>query len=139
MLADLIPADMRVFFPLTREGNYTQVRMAAFDALFFMKWYTPKIMRYFLAVMANDPSRIIRRHVARNASQSLALLFSMGELKVSGKDNESVLVEEDGSVPPEKQKEAKKSELDLMIKALRKDREVGKNEALRESLMPIAL
>jgi transcription initiation factor TFIID subunit 2 len=121
-----------------REGNYTQVRIAAFDGLFMTKWYTPPIMRYILAVMANDPSRVIRRHVARSACQSLALLVSMGEMKTSTKEQESLLIEEDGSMP-EKAKEAKKSDLDTMIKILRKDREVGKNEALREFLMPIAL
>jgi transcription initiation factor TFIID subunit 2 len=95
-------------------------------------------MRYILAVMANDPSRVIRRHVARSACQSLALLVSMGEMKTSSKEQESLLIEEDGSMP-ERTKEAKKSDLDTMIKILRKDREVGKNEALREFLMPIAL
>jgi transcription initiation factor TFIID subunit 2 len=95
-------------------------------------------MRHILAVMANDPSRVIRRHVARSACQSLALLVSMGEMKTSTKEQESLLIEEDGSMP-EKAKEAKKSDLDTKIKVLRKDREVGKNEALREFLMPIAL
>jgi transcription initiation factor TFIID subunit 2 len=113
--------------------------MAAFDALFLTKWYTPKIMRYFFAVMAHDSSRVIRRHVARNACHSLALLFSMGELKAATKDNDSLLIEEDGSMPPEKAKEAKKSEVDLMIRAFRKDRELGKSEVLREFLMPVAL
>ena len=120
------------------EGNYTQVRIAAFDALFLTKWYTPKIMRYLLAVMANDSSRTIRRHVARSACQSLALLVSMGELKSSVKESESLLIEEDGSVQ-EKAKENKKSEVDLLIKALRKDKEIGKNEVVREFLLPIAL
>ncbi|KAI8981206.1 hypothetical protein BD414DRAFT_93257 [Trametes punicea] len=136
-LASLIPHDPRPFFPLTREGNYTQVRIAAFDYLFLGKWYVPKIMRYVLAVMANDSSRIIRRHVARNACQSLALLVTMGEMKTP-KETDSLLIEEDGN-GAEKAKENKKSEIDLMIKALRKDREVGKNEAIREFLMPIAL
>ena len=95
-------------------------------------------MRYVLAVMANDPSRVIRRHVARNACQSLALLATIGEVKTSIKESESLLIEEDGA-SPEKMKEAKKSEVDLMIKVLRKDREVGKNDVLREFLMPIAL
>ena len=120
------------------EGNYTQVRIAAFDGLFMSKWYTPAIMRYVLAVMVNDPSRVVRRHVARSACQSLALLVSMGEMKNSVKDTESLLIEEDGSLP-EKLKEAKKSEVDMMIKVLRKDREIGKNEVLREFLMSIAL
>lgn len=120
------------------EGNYTQVRIAAFDGLFLTKWYTPQIMRYVLAVIANDPSRVIRRHVARNACHSLALLVQMGEMKSSLKEAESLLIEEDGTAP-EKAKESKKSEMDAMIKVLRKDREVGKNEVLREFLMPIAL
>ncbi|KAG6813996.1 hypothetical protein H0H92_004489 [Tricholoma furcatifolium] len=137
-IAGLIPNHPRVFFPLTREGNYTQVRMAAFDGLFLTKWYTPSIMRYVLAIMANDDSRIIRRHVARTACHSLVLLAQMGEMKTSLKETESLLIEEDGT-SPEKAKELKKSELDAMIKVLRKDREVGKNEVLREFLMPIAL
>ena len=111
--------------------------MAAFDALFLSKWYSPKLMQYFLSIMANDSSRVIRRHVARNASQSLALLVTMGELK-SGKDSESVLIEEDGN-GQEKTRENKKSEIDILIKALRKDKEAGKNEAVREFLMPIVM
>lgn len=95
-------------------------------------------MRYVLAVMANDRSRVIRRHVARNACYSLALLVQMGEMKAGVKETESLLIEEDASVP-EKAKESKKSEMDAMIKVLRKDREIGKNEVLREFLMPIAL
>lgn len=137
-VSNLIPSHPRIFFPLTREGNYTQVRIAAFDGLFLTKWYTPQIMRYILAVMANDSSRVIRRHVARNACYSLALLVQMGEMKSNLKETESLLIEEDGN-GQEKAKESKKSEMDAMIKALRKDREVGKNEVLREFLMPIAL
>ncbi|PCH34126.1 hypothetical protein WOLCODRAFT_130217 [Wolfiporia cocos MD-104 SS10] len=136
-VANLIPHDPRMFFPLTREGNYTQVRMAAFDYLFLSKWYTSKIMRYVLAVMASDPSRVIRRHVAQNACLSLALLVTMGEMKTL-KETESLLIEEDGTVA-EKAKESKKSDIDFMIKAVRKDRELGKSEVIREFLMPIAL
>lgn len=62
----------------------------------------------------------------------------MGEMKNALRDTESLLIEEDGSVP-DKAKENKKSDVDLMIKVLRKDREIGKNEVLREFLMPIAL
>lgn len=95
-------------------------------------------MNYVLAVIANDPSRIVRRHVARNMCYSLALLVQMGEMKSNLKEMDSLLIEEDGSIP-DKAREAKKSELDMMIKILRKDREVGKNEILRQYLMPIAL
>ncbi|KAJ3895800.1 hypothetical protein GG344DRAFT_72802 [Lentinula edodes] len=137
-VANLIPSHPRIFFPLTREGNYVPVRIAAFDGLFLTKWYTPQIMRYVLAVMANDSSRTVRRHVARSATQSLALLVQMGEMKSNSKDSESLLIEEDGS-HPEKLKESKKTEMDAMIKVLRKDREVGKNENFRDFAVPIAL
>lgn len=123
---------------LHSEGNYTQVRVAAFDALFLTKWFTPKIMRYILAVAAGDSSRTVRRHVARNACQSLALLVSLGELKNSAKESESLLIEEDGSAQ-DKTKETKKSEVDSLVRTLRKDKEVGKNEMIREFLVPIAL
>ncbi|CAK5264367.1 unnamed protein product [Mycena citricolor] len=138
MVANLIPSSPLHFLPLTREGNQTQVRIAAFDGFFMTKWFSPPIMNYVMAVMAGDPCRVIRRHVARAACQSLTLLFQMGEMKVNGKDNESLLIEEDGSVQ-EKSKETRKSEMDAMIKALRKDKEVGKNEVLRDLLMPLAL
>jgi len=150
-----VPSHPRLFFPFTRfffsfgsfnlpliqslrEGNYLQVRIAAFDGLFLTKWYTPQIMRYILAVMSHDSSQVIRRHVARNACYSLALLVQMGEMKATSKESETLLIEEDGN-GQEKVKESKKSEMDTMIKILRKDREVGKNEVLREFLMPIAM
>lgn len=95
-------------------------------------------MRYILAVMANDPSKVVKRHVARNACYSLALLVQMGEMKSTSKEAEALLIEEDGN-SQEKAKESKRSEMETMIKVLRKDREVGKNEILREFLMPIAL
>ncbi|KAJ7610990.1 hypothetical protein FB45DRAFT_1120970 [Roridomyces roridus] len=95
-------------------------------------------MHYVLAVMVHDPSRIIRRHVARSASTSLALLVQMGEMKSLNSKETEVLIEEDGSVN-EKNKESRKSELESMLKALRKDKEVGKNEICRELMMPLAL
>ncbi|TFK17374.1 TATA-binding protein associated factor Taf2 [Coprinopsis marcescibilis] len=137
-VANVIPSHPKIFFPLTREGNYTQVRLAAFDGLFLTKWYAPKIMKYVFSVLANDPSRIVRRHVAKTACYSLALLAQMGEMKASIKEAESLLIEEDGN-GQEKAKESKRSELDVMLKILRKDRELGKNEVIRELLMPIAL
>ena len=123
---------------MTREGHYTQVRLSAFDGLFMTKWYAPQIMKYVFAVVAHDPSRALRRHVARVACYSLALLAQMGEMKSGVKEAESLLIEEDGN-GQEKNKESKKSDLDLMIRMLRKDRELGKNEVIREFLMPVAL
>lgn len=62
----------------------------------------------------------------------------MGELKNSSKESESLLIEEDGAAQ-EKVKENKKSEVEQLVKALRKDKEVGKNEVFREFLLPIIL
>ena len=62
----------------------------------------------------------------------------MGEMKSSSKESESLMIEEDGNAQ-ENKKESKKSDLDIFIKTLRKDREVGKNEVIREFLMPIAM
>ena len=59
-------------------------------------------------------------------------------MKAAVKEAETLLIEEDGTAN-EKMKESKKSELDSWIKILRKDRELGKNEIIREFLMPIAL
>lgn len=111
--------------------------MAAFDSLFLTKWYTPNIMQYVLSVMAHDSSRVVRRHVARNACQSLALLVTMGEMDVA-KKAKTVLVEEDGAGADSK-KDNQKSDLELLIKALRKDPDVGKNPMMRNFLMPLAL
>ncbi|KAJ2935753.1 hypothetical protein H1R20_g1340, partial [Candolleomyces eurysporus] len=137
-VANLVPNHPKTFFPLARLGNYSQVRIAAFDGLFLTKWYAPQIMRYVFAVMANDPSRAVRRHVAKSACYSLAILAQMGEMKAAIKESESLLIEEDGN-GNEKVKESKKSELDSWLKILRKDRELGKNEVIREFLMPIVL
>lgn len=139
--ANLIPNDAKIWFPLTREGNYTQVRLAAFDSLFFTRWYTPKIVRYVLAVMAHDSSRLVRRHVARNAGHSFALLVAMGELSGGGKKGDEsgpTLIEEDGTGERAEERR-KKGEVDGLIKALRKDKEIGKSDALREVLLPLAL
>ena len=87
--------------------------------------------------MIHDPSRQIRRHIARNMCESLAILYSIGDIKSVAKE-ESVLIEEDGSTP-EKNREPRKTDPELMYKSLRRDKDIGKNEVLRESIMPILL
>lgn len=95
-------------------------------------------MSYIFSIIANDTSRVVRRYVARNACESLALLASVGEIKSTSKEGENVLKEEDSTMP-DKVKEAKKSEIDLMIRALRKDKEIGRSEVLRNFIVPIML
>jgi transcription initiation factor TFIID subunit 2 len=120
------------------DGNYTQVRTVAFDGLLLGKWYAPKILKYLFAVMMHDPSPIIRRHVARGMCESLSVLYAVGEIKSISKDGETVLIEEDGGAP-EKTLEARKNDPESFQKSLRKDKEIGKNESLRESIMPLLL
>jgi transcription initiation factor TFIID subunit 2 len=123
-----------------REGTYMQARITAFDGLFLTKWwFHEKVIAYILSTMAQDPSRIVRRHVAMNACHSLALLFSMGELRASGKDKDTLVLEEEGNALAEKAKDAKRTEVELMIKAFRKDKDLGKNEQFRNMLMPVLL
>ena len=86
--------------------------------------------------MAHDPSRVVRRAVARWACQSLPLFHAMGELKDPVKKAKSLLVEEDGA-SQESKKEPKKG--DDMQRALRKNEELGKNEVFRKSVLPIVM
>ena len=78
------------------------------------------------------------RHVASCTGESLAIQFTVGEIKVSSKELAPILVEEDAT-KPEKESKPKKTEVDLMIKTLRKDAEIGRNTVLRERLMPMML
>jgi len=91
-----------------------------------------------LAVISRDSSRIVARHVASCMGESLAIQFTIGEIKVSSKELAPILVEEDAT-KPEKEQKPKKTEVDLMIKTLRKDAEIGRNTVLRERLMPMML
>lgn len=138
MMANCIPNDPIFFLMYTREGNSTPVRIAAFDGLFLMKWYHPEVLKYLLAVVSRDSSRVVARHVASNMCESLAIQFVIGEIRMASKEPEPILIEEDAT-KPEVAKETKKSETDLMIKTLRKDKEIGKNQVLRKNIMQMML
>ncbi|KAF8580130.1 hypothetical protein K439DRAFT_1648275 [Ramaria rubella] len=137
-LANLIPPDPKLYLTFTREGNENQVRIAAFDGLLLMNhWYTPRVISYLLTVVAQDPSRNIRRHVARCMAESLAILFHIGDIKHTSRDD-PLLIEEDGNVP-DIVKESKKSEAEMLVKSLRKARDIGRNEVLRHEIMPVLI
>lgn len=96
-------------------------------------------MKYLFTVMSYDSSRLIRRHIARGMCESLAIQYSIGEIKSAlSKDGESLLIEEDGN-GGEKSKEARKTDPELMFRSLRRDREIGKNDVIRECLVPLLL
>jgi transcription initiation factor TFIID subunit 2 len=103
-----------------------------------MKWFVPEVMKYLLAVITKDSSVVVSRHVASNMCESLAIQFAIGEIKMPAKEPEPILIEEDAT-KPEVAKEPKKSEVDLMIKTLRKDKEIGRSSVLRKHIMQIML
>lgn len=112
--------------------------MAAFDGLLLMKWYSSKtLIRYIMAVIATDSSRLIRRHVARGVCESFGVLFAIGDIPWVGSKAQDVLIEEDGSTPVVEKKNPKKKEVDVMLKSLQKN--AGKALSLRECIMPIIL
>ncbi|EJD48509.1 hypothetical protein AURDEDRAFT_112948 [Auricularia subglabra TFB-10046 SS5] len=137
-LANLKPSDPKLYLMYTREGNYTPVRIAAFNGFFLTRWYTSKLMRYVLSVVQHDPSRVVRRHVAHSILESLALLFTIGEIK--GGKEDALLIEEDGGAQDKsKDLAAKKTEVNSFMKTLRRDKELGRNDVFRELIMPILL
>ncbi|KAG8886099.1 hypothetical protein FRB98_001473 [Tulasnella sp. 332] len=137
MMGNMISNDGNIFLKYTREGNYTGVRIAAFDGLLLMKWYTSKtLIRYVMAIIANDSSRVIRRHVARGLGESLGILFVIGDIPWVGA-RQDVLIEDDGTTPLAERKTPQRKELDAMSKSVKQA--VGKALSLRECIMPIVL
>ncbi|KAB5593213.1 Transcription initiation factor TFIID subunit 2 [Ceratobasidium theobromae] len=136
MMSGLVNNDPRLFLAYSQEANATGLRLAAMDALLLMKWWrTKSLIQYIFAVIAHDPSREVRRHVARNLVTSLAVLHAIGDVRPGGREEPLLLIEEDGSTPAKDK--AKKGEGDMLVKALKK--EVGRSKQLRDSIMPIML
>ena len=151
----ILPADWRTFIAYTRwassfstfirtfitfcsEGNYTPVRIAAFEALLLNKWFSRKFLaRYIFAVIASDSSRIVRRFVARATITSLGILEAVGDIRYNAKDGEKpVLIEEDGAFPANA-KQARRGDAEQALKAIRKD--AGKQKGIRDIFIPTFL
>ena len=96
------------------------VRIAAFKALLLNKWHSRKsLARYIFAVIASDPSRILRRLVAHAAIASLGILEAVGDIRYSAKDGEKpVLIGEDGAFLTNT-KQATRDEAEQAIKAIK--------------------
>ncbi|KEP50373.1 transcription initiation factor TFIID subunit 2 [Rhizoctonia solani 123E] len=135
MMSGLVSNDPRLFLAYSQEANAIGLRTAAMDALLLMKWWRTKaLIQYIFAVVAHDPSREIRRHVARSIVTSLAVLHALGDIRPGGREEPLLVVEDDGGAPKDK---AKKGEGDMLVKVLKK--EVGRSKQLRDSIMPIML
>lgn len=103
-----------------------------------MKWYSSKtLIRYVMAVVAQDSSRAIRRYVARGICESFGILFAIGDIPWVGYKAQDILIEEDGSTPSGEKKSTKRKELETLNKSLRQF--AGKQMSLRECIMPILL
>ena len=88
-------------------------------------------------MIASDPSRIVRRFVARAAITSLGILEAMGDIRYSAKDGEKpVLIEEDGAFSTNA-KQARRGEAEQALKAIRRD--AGKQKGVREIFIPTFL
>jgi transcription initiation factor TFIID subunit 2 len=112
------------------------LRLASMDALLLIKWWRNKaLIQYIFSVIAHDPSREVRRHVARGVITGLAILHAIGEVRAQGKDEPMLLIEDDGSTPAKDK--VKKGEGEMLVKVLKK--EVGRSKQLRDSIMPIML
>ncbi|KAG8708250.1 hypothetical protein FRC09_001362 [Ceratobasidium sp. 395] len=136
MMCGLVNNDPRLFLAYSQEANAMGLRLASMDALLLTKWWRNKtLIQYVFAVVAHDPSREVRRHVARSVITSLSVLHAIGDVRAAGKDEPLLLIEEDGSTPAKDK--AKKGESDMLVKVLKK--EVGRSKQLRDSIMPIML
>jgi transcription initiation factor TFIID subunit 2 len=94
--------------------------------------------RYILAVCANDPSRIVRREVARGIVESVAILEAVGDLRTPGKEGDKpVMIEDDMSQQPNKQKQSKRGEVENFVRTLRKG--VGCYSGIRDAVIPMLL
>lgn len=68
---------------------------------------------------------------------SLGILEAVGDIRYTAKDGEKpVLIEEDSSVP-QNLKQARKGEVELALKAIRRD--AGKQKGVREIFIPTFL
>lgn len=80
---------------------------------------------------------MVRRFVARAAITSLGILEGVNEIRQSAKDGEkAVLIEEDSSFPTSA-KQAKRGDVELALKAIRRD--AGKQKGVRDIFIPTFL
>ena len=84
VLANLRPLDLTHFVEYTREGNWTAVRVAAFNALLLLRGLQHKVLtRYYFAVLSSDEDPVVRMQLARGLCDALAVAMATGELGVA--------------------------------------------------------
>ena len=136
VFANLRPLELMQFVEYTREGNFTPVRMAAFNALLLFHGLQHKVLtRYYFAVLASDEDRVVRTELARGLCDALAVAVAMGELGITRQRHE-MLQEGDPSANHADQEamlaeEAAQNE--QMIKVFR--REIGRSASVRDGFL----
>ncbi|KAG0279219.1 hypothetical protein BGZ95_001952 [Linnemannia exigua] len=97
MLAGVIPRDLKMYMMHTRFGNFSDVRLASFDALLLLGALDNyKASEYICNVIEQDPSPFIRFHVAQGLAEILGVFMARDGLEGHRELHDS-LFEEDGS------------------------------------------
>ena len=115
-----------------REGNYAPVRLVSFDSLLLLKGLKEtSILTYLFAVIENDQSPIVRRHVAQSLIYSMPLLAAIDDLGIAAASDALIEIEEIEDLA----QEAPKFNSEFALEALRK--EYGKIEIIGDILMQL--
>lgn len=118
-------------------GNYIPIRLAAFDCLLLSATpgSNPLIAAYLFQIIAHDQSRVVRRHVASGISEALILALFFGAVRGAQPVQDRTLVEADGETAVNKPKAAKVDEVEMSLKALKK--EIGKMKEMKEGIISV--
>lgn len=136
VLANLRPLDLPHFVEYTREGNWTAVRVAAFNALLLLRGLQHKVLtRYYFAVLSTDEDPIVRLHLARGLCEALAVALATGELGVSWQRQETLQEGDprDSVAEQEALLAQEAAQVEQVIKALR--REIGRSASVRDGFL----
>ncbi|KAE8216640.1 hypothetical protein CF327_g222 [Tilletia walkeri] len=143
MLANMLPVDLQLFLNYTGQGHPTRVRQAAFASLLLLKGLHHKIVTpYLFGVLREDPSRSLRRALARGICESLAVELACGEFGDATETLPEMPAVEEGNA---EEREAARQAAELQ--ALRKNRaqtdsnfrtlrrEIGRSAAVRDGFL----
>ncbi|KAK0529562.1 hypothetical protein OC835_004301 [Tilletia horrida] len=143
MLANMLPVDLQLFLNYTEQNQPTTIRQTAFAALLLLKGLHHKIVTpYIFGVLREDPSRTLRRALARGICESLAVELACGEFGDATEClPEMPLIEEGDAEEREAAKMAAelqaqkeyKAQTDSNFRTLR--REIGRSAAVRDGFL----
>lgn len=136
VLANLRPLDLTHFVEYTREGNWTAVRVAAFNALLLLRGLQHKVLtRYYFAVLSSDEDPVVRMHLARGLCDALAVAMATGELGVAWQRPEMLQEGDprDNVAEQESLLAQEAAQVEQVVKVLR--REIGRSASVRDGFL----